>query len=152
MHQSIPAVPRPSPTLGLLWGICTPCQSRGWDICKFYAAWGLSICQCRGQPRPFDMHKVSYENITTQRILLEKQADWLICRGWEKTEEDWKKKSVRSMKNVVVFTEDGAFALVSFPPRGIWQLKSPHPGNLNARRSAWGGGGCCWPQLELTDG
>ena len=88
MHQSIPAVPRPSPTLGLLWGICTPCQSRGWDICKFYAAWGPGICQCRGQPRPFDMHKVSYQNITTQRILLEKQADWLICRGWEKTEED----------------------------------------------------------------
>ena len=88
MHQSIPAVPRPSPTLGLLWGICIPCQSRGWDICKFYAAWGLGICQCRGQPRPFDMHKVSCQNITTQRILLEKQADWLICRGWEKTEED----------------------------------------------------------------
>ena len=45
------------------------------------------------------------------------------------------------MKNVVVLTEDGAFALISFPPRGIWQLKSPHPGNLNARGSALGGGG-----------
>ena len=32
------------------------------------------------------------------------------------------------MKNVAVFTEDGAFALFfSSPPRGIWQLKSPHP-------------------------
>ena len=76
------------------------------------------------------MHIVSYQNITTQRILLEKQADWLICQGWEKTEEDWKKNltlkclkwnysNVRSMKNVVVLMEDGAFALVSFSPRGI---------------------------------
>ena len=32
------------------------------------------------------------------------------------------------MKNVAVLTEDGAFALLfSPPPRGIWQLKSPHP-------------------------
>ena len=30
---------------------------------------------------------VSYQNITTQSILLEKQADWLICQGWEKIEE-----------------------------------------------------------------
>ena len=32
------------------------------------------------------------------------------------------------MKNVAVLTEDGAFALFFRPhPRGIWQLKSPHP-------------------------
>ena len=31
-------------------------------------------------------------------------------------------------ENVAVLTEDGAFALFfSSPPRGIWQLKSPHP-------------------------
>ena len=37
--------------------------------------------------------------------------------------------AVRSMKNVAVLTENRAFALIhfSFPPRGIWQLKSPHP-------------------------
>ena len=29
------------------------------------------------------------------------------------------------MKNVAVLTGDGAFFLS--PPRGIWQLKSPHP-------------------------
>ena len=57
-------------------GICPHCQSRG-----------PGICQPRGQPRAFDTHAVSYQNITTQRILLEKQADWLICQGWEKIEE-----------------------------------------------------------------
>ena len=55
---------------GLLRGICLPCQSRGWGICKFCAARGPGICQPRGQPRAFDTHAVSYQNITTQRILL----------------------------------------------------------------------------------
>ena len=39
------------------------------------------------QPRAFDTHAVSYQNITPQRILLEKQADQLICQGREKIEE-----------------------------------------------------------------
>ena len=58
---------------------------------------------------------------------------------------------MQSMKNVAVLTEDGRGIchLFSFPPRGIWQLKSPHPRELaiqgkkdaNARVSAQGGGG-----------
>ena len=72
------------PPPGLLRGICPPCQSRGWGICKFCAAWGPGICQPRGQPRAFDTHAVFYPNITTQRILLEKPGDWLICQGREK--------------------------------------------------------------------
>ena len=32
-------------------------------------------------------YAVSYQNITTQRILLEKQADWLICQRRGKIEE-----------------------------------------------------------------
>ena len=81
MHQSIPAVPSPP---GLLQGICSPCQFRGWGICKFCAARRPGICQPRGQPRAFDTHAVSDQNITTQRILLEKQAERLICQGREK--------------------------------------------------------------------
>ena len=50
-------------------------------ICKFCAAGGPVICQPRGQPRTFERHAVSYQNIPTQRILMEKQADWLICQG-----------------------------------------------------------------------
>ena len=44
--------------------------------------------QPRGKLRAFDtVQAVSYKNITTQRILLEKQVDWLISQGREKTEE-----------------------------------------------------------------
>ena len=60
--------------LPALW--VPPCTARG-----------AGICQPRGQSRAFDTHAVSYQNITTQRILLEKQAVWLICQGWGKNEE-----------------------------------------------------------------
>ena len=71
MHQSIP--PAPSPTPGLLRGIFPPCQSRGWGICKFCTARGPGICQPPGHSRIFDTHAVSYQNITTQKVLLEKK-------------------------------------------------------------------------------
>ena len=88
MHQSIPAVPRPPPVL--LWGICPPCRSQGWGICKLCTAQGPGICQPQGYSQAFDTHAVSYQNITTQRILLEKQAYWLFCQGQEKIEEGCK--------------------------------------------------------------
>ena len=47
-------------------------------ICKFCAAWGPRICQPQGYSQAFDTYMVSYQKITTQRILLEKQAYWLI--------------------------------------------------------------------------
>ena len=75
--------PAPPPHPRLLWGICLPCQSRGWDIWKFCTAQGPGICQPRGHSQAFDMYAVSYQNITTQKILLEKKADWLICQGQE---------------------------------------------------------------------
>ena len=85
MHQSIPAAPSPPPVL--LRGICPPCQSRGWGICQFYPARGPGICQPRVQHRTFDTHAVSYQNLTTLRILLEKQGDWHVCQGKAKIEE-----------------------------------------------------------------
>ena len=52
----------------------------------------------------------------------------------------------------------GICPLFSSPPRGIRQLKSPHPRefaiqgkNANARGSARGGEGGGWAQVELTD-
>ena len=48
------------------------------------------ICEPRGHSQAFDTHAVCYQNITTQRILLGKKADWLICQGQEKIEEGWK--------------------------------------------------------------
>ena len=91
MHQSISAAPAPPPPPppppGLLRGICPPCQSREWGISIFCAARGASICQPRGQTRAFNTRAVSYQHITTQRILVEKQADRLICQGRGKIEE-----------------------------------------------------------------
>ena len=86
MHQPIAAAPS-SPPPRLLRTICPPCQSRGLGICKFCVARGPGICQPRGHFRAFDTHAVSYQNITTQRILLGKKADWLICQGREKIKE-----------------------------------------------------------------
>ena len=56
MHQSIPAAPIPP---GQLWGICVPCQSRGWGISKFGTARESGICLPRGYPRGFDTLVVS---------------------------------------------------------------------------------------------
>ena len=65
--------PAPPPLPGLLLGIFPPCQYRGWVICKFCSARGSGICQPRGHSRAFDTHAVSYHNITTQKVLLEKK-------------------------------------------------------------------------------
>ena len=73
MNQSIPAAP------GLLRGICKFCGTRG-----------PGIYQPRGHSRAFDTHALSYQNITTQRILLRKKVDWLICQGRRKIEKGLK--------------------------------------------------------------
>ena len=78
---------RPAPALppppGLLRGICTPCQSWGWGICKFCTARGPGIRQPWGHSRGFDTHAVSYQNMTTHKVLLEKKTSWLIYQGQE---------------------------------------------------------------------
>ena len=55
----------------------------------------------------------------------------------------------------------GICPLFSSPPRGNWQLKSPHiqkfavqgkkSANAGGRPGKEGGGGVCWVQVELTD-
>ena len=39
----------PLPTPGLLRALCTPCQYRGWGICKFYTARGVGHLPTPGQ-------------------------------------------------------------------------------------------------------
>ena len=77
MHQSIPpgpsTPPPPTPSPEQLQGICPPCQSRGWGICKFCTARGPHICQPQGPFPSFDTHAISYQNITTQKVLLKKK-------------------------------------------------------------------------------
>ena len=61
------------PHPGQLRGICPPSQSQGWGICKCCTARGPGIYQAPGQSRAFDMHTVSYQNITTKTVLLEEK-------------------------------------------------------------------------------
>ena len=63
ISQSVNSSCAQPPPPRLLRGICPPCHSRGWGICKSCAARGPGICQPRGQPRAFDTHAVSYQNI-----------------------------------------------------------------------------------------
>ena len=51
MLHSIPAMPTPP---GQPRGICSGCQSRGWDIRNFIAARELGICVPQGDPGAFD--------------------------------------------------------------------------------------------------
>ena len=59
----------------------------------------------------------------------------------------WHYWTVRSMKNVALLTEDGAFALFFLPHPGGFAIQGKK--NANSRGSARGGGG--WAQVELTD-
>ena len=64
------ALPPPPPP-GLLQGICRPCQTRRWGICKICAAGGRAFAN------PEILTRTRFPiRMTTQRILLEKQADW----------------------------------------------------------------------------
>ena len=102
MHQSIPAMPRhtpppPPPPLRLQWG---PLRLLQWGICPallvsprhgafaiFALPGGQAFANPGTNPELLTRTRVSYQNITTQMILLEKQADWLICQGRQKIEE-----------------------------------------------------------------
>ena len=57
---------------------------RGGALVNLALPGGRAFANPLRPPRAFDMYVVSFPNVTTQRILLEKQADWLICQGREK--------------------------------------------------------------------
>ena len=62
----------------------------------------------------------------------------------------WHYWTVRSIKNVALLTEDGAFALCFLPHPGRFAIQGKK--NANSRgsaRSGGGAGGCA--QVELTD-
>ena len=87
MHQSIPAAPsHPRATAGHLPALSVP----GVGHLQILCCPGAGHLPPRGLSRAFDTHAVSYQHITTQRILLGKKADWLICQGQEKIEEGCK--------------------------------------------------------------
>ena len=59
----------------------------------------------------------------------------------------WHYWTVRSIKNVALLTEDGAFALFFRPHPREFAIHGKK--NANSRGSARGGG--AWAQVELTD-
>ena len=76
-----------------------------------------------------------------RKTLIETKSRTLKCLKWHHS-------TVRSMKNVPVLTEDGAFALFFSPyPGGFDSSIVPNPGN--AQGSVRGGGGG-WAQVEFT--
>ena len=82
-----------------------------------------------------------------RKTLIETKNRTLKCLKWHYS-------TVRSMKNVAVLTGDGAFFLS--PPRGIWQLKSPHPREfaIQGKKMLMPGGqpaGGWGAQVELTN-
>ena len=90
MHQSIPAVPIPPPSLGQPRGICSRCQSRGWGIRNFIAARGLGICVPRGDPRAFArrvLESAMDEFIGKDEAFVEQ---WLVRQGLEKLADVFK--------------------------------------------------------------
>ena len=84
MHQSMPAASSlPGLPRGDLLALSVP------GISKVALPGGRAFAN-PGRPSNFCTHVVSYPNITTQRILLEKQADLLICQEREKIVEGCK--------------------------------------------------------------
>ena len=70
----------------------------------------------------------------------------------------WHYWTVRSIKNVALLTEDGAFALFFLPhPGGFASSRVPTPRNLPSKAKKMlipggqPGGGGAWVQVELTD-
>ena len=72
MHQSIPPAPRPPPP-GYCGAFARLVSPGGGAFANFALPGGPGICQPRGHSRGFDTHAVSYQNMTTQKVLLEKK-------------------------------------------------------------------------------
>ena len=83
LHQSIPAVPSPS-TRGYCGAFAYLVSPRGGALVNFVLPGGRAFANPLRPPQSLDMYVVSYPNITTQKILLEKQADWLLFQEQEK--------------------------------------------------------------------
>ena len=70
---------RPAP-LGYCGAFARLVSPGGGAFANFVLPGGRAFCQ----PRAFDTHTVSYQSGITQRILLEKQAGWLIVNDGKK--------------------------------------------------------------------
>ena len=83
MHQSIPPAPSPPPPPGYCRAFASLISPGDGAFANFALPGGRTFANPRAIPELFDKHAVSYQNVTTQRVLLEKNAYWLICQGRE---------------------------------------------------------------------
>ena len=79
MHQSIPPALSPPPP-GYCGALSVP---GGGAFANFSLPGGQAFANPGAIPELSNTHAVSYQNVTTERVLLEKKADWLICQGQE---------------------------------------------------------------------
>ena len=87
MDQPIPAAPSPPPpNPGLMGAFVHLVSPGGGAFANFELPVGRAFANPGATPS-FRHAAVSYRRITTQRILLEKQADWVIFQGRKKNEE-----------------------------------------------------------------
>ena len=83
-----PPPPFPQPPSRLLRDIFPPYSPGGGVLANFALPGGREFANHEVNTEIFGTHVVSNPNIATQRILLGKQADWLICQGGERIIED----------------------------------------------------------------
>ena len=83
-----PPPPFPQPPSRLLRDIFPPYSPGGGVLANFALPGGREFANHEVNTEIFGTHVVSNPNITTQRILLGKQADWLICQGGKRIIED----------------------------------------------------------------
>ena len=136
MHQSIPAAPSPlRAPAGHLPALSVPGVGH------------LQILHCPGaghSPTPGLEVLVRILALLQKKTLIGTKSRTLKCLKWHYS-------TVRSMKNVAVLTEDGAFALFFRPhPGGFDSSRVPTPGNLPSKakkmlmpvgQTGWGRGG-----------
>ena len=80
MHQSNP--PAPSGPPGLLRAFTRLVSLGGGAFANFLLPGGRAFANPGAIPGLSNTHAVSYQKVTTQRVLLEKKkADWFICQG-----------------------------------------------------------------------
>ena len=82
MHQSIPPAPSSLPPdyCGAFARLVCPGSGA---FANFALPGGRAFWQHRCHSQAFDTHEVSHQNIITKKVLLEKKADWLVCKGQE---------------------------------------------------------------------
>ena len=83
MHQSIPPAPSPPPPPGYCGAFASLVSPGDGAFANFALPGGRTFANPGAIPELFDTHAVSYQNVTTQRVLLEKKAYWLICQERE---------------------------------------------------------------------